>query len=288
MRRSAKRAWLVITVLLIGCCETTVAQTSSSGEEIPIERCDVLPVIVAKAAGTDMRFLLDTGATTILNLRSFASGTSKEIRIDSWHGSAATSAREVMLPELQLGSHKLHDLKLPAIDLSPIGKACGGHIDGILGVDLLDRMGITIDLQKKVAVFQPSGDDAKQEFAEMEKAMRPCDAAFNEGNAIELEQCFDPDIVLYTPFGEFRGRTPVMQYLSQHYLKFAPKLRFEMQPHDVRMFGDALWYTYDYSINFSGQHIVGHGMAMCRKQSGKWRILNMHNSLVESSLEAKP
>ena len=85
------------------------------GEEIPIERCDVLPVIVAKAAGTDMRFLLDTGATTILNLRSFASGTSKEIRIDSWHGSAATSAREVMLPELQLGSHKLHDLKLPRL-----------------------------------------------------------------------------------------------------------------------------------------------------------------------------
>jgi len=281
MRIPGKGALVLIALVIATSCRTAIAQTSTSTEEIPIERCDVLPVVVAKIAGTDMRFLLDTGATTILNLNSFASGASKQIRVDSWHGSAATSAREVTLPELQLGSHKLHDLKLPAIDLSPIGKACGGHIDGILGVDLLDRMGMTIDLQRKVAVFQSSSDDSKARFDDMEEAMHPCNVAFNQGKADVLGECFDPEIVLYTPQGEFRGRKQVMQYLTEHYLKYAPDLGFKMHPRDVRLFGDALWYSYDYTMDSPTQHLAGHGMAMCRKQDGKWRILNMHNSLLE-------
>lgn len=98
-----------------------------------------------------MRFLLDTAATSVLNLKSFSSGRSKEIQVTSWSGTAATSAREVFLPEVMLGDHRLRDLRLPAIDLSPIGMACGGKIDGILGVDLLDKMGVTIDLKRRVA-----------------------------------------------------------------------------------------------------------------------------------------
>ena len=68
----------------------------------------------------------------MLNLKSFSSGRSKEIEVTSWSGTAATSAREVFLPEVLLGNHRLKDLRLPAIDLSPIGNACGGKIDGIL------------------------------------------------------------------------------------------------------------------------------------------------------------
>lgn len=84
-------------------------------------------------------------------------------------------AREVFLPQVELGTHKLHDLKLPAIDLSPIGKACGGQIDGILGVDLLDQMGMTIDLKRRVAVPAPAGEpgDSADAFAEAEGDMGP-------------------------------------------------------------------------------------------------------------------
>jgi len=42
------------------------------------------------------------------------------IQVTSWSGTAATSAREVFLPEVMLGDHRLRDLRLPAIDLSPI------------------------------------------------------------------------------------------------------------------------------------------------------------------------
>lgn len=61
-------------------------------------------------------------------------------------GTAATSAREIAVAEFSLGSHRLEKLKPPAIDLSPMGKACGAEIDGILSVDLLERSGVLVDV----------------------------------------------------------------------------------------------------------------------------------------------
>ncbi len=261
---------------------------SDGPDEIPIEKCDVLPVVRVKIGGSEMRFLLDTGATTILNLRSFASGGAKEIEVSSWSGTAATSAREVWLPELALGSHRLKDLRLPAIDLSPIGKACGGRVDGILGVDLLDKMGVTIDLKRQVASMGPPIEpDARAMYGQMETHMHHCAEAFEQGNAKELEECFDAEIVLYTPDGEYRGRKPAVEYLQKRYMKYAPNLCYKMNLQDVKSFGDALWYSYDYEITAPQERVVGHGMSMCRKDSaGKWVVLNLHNSLKGPEAEA--
>jgi hypothetical protein len=284
----ALRPGVIVAILVVTAGALRQDAESKSSNEIPIERCDVLPVVRVRAAGQELRFLLDTGATTILNLKAFSAGTSKKISVASWRGAAATSAREVTLSDFQLGNHTLHDVKLPAIDLSPIGKACGGEIDGILGVDFMDRMGVTIDLQRKVAVLKLSPSDTAGKFAEMEEAMHHCDVAFNEARAGELEDCFDPEIVLYTPDGEYRGRKQVMQYLNDTYFKGAPGAHFEMTPHDVRSFGDALWYSYDYSLDKADKRRTGHGVAMCHRVDGKWRILNMHNALLEPASGSKP
>jgi len=280
LRRCASNA-----VLLVFCsfflCTSTFAQSPQTPTEIPIERCDVLPIVKVRIDGSDMRFLLDTAATSMLNLKSFSSGRSQEIQVSSWSGTAATSAREVSLPELTFGEHTLRNLKLPAIDLSPIGNSCGRKIDGILGVDLLDRMGVTIDLKRKIAAPASTPPDAHTMYAQMETAMHHCTDAFNEGNTSELEDCFDPEIILYTPHGEFRGREQVMKYLQDRYLRYAPKLSYEMCMREVRVFGDALWYTYDYTIDSPKEHLVGHGITMCRKDGDHWRILNLHNSLLD-------
>lgn len=281
---------LNLTVLVMGallvCADArgqgnAAARDNEGSEEIPIEKCDLLPVVRVKIAGSEMRFLLDTGATTILNLRSFASGGgSKEIDVSSWNGTAATSAREVRLTELALGSHRLKDLKLPAIDLSPIGKACGGRVDGILGVDLLDKMGVTIDLKRQVASMGPPDTDARALYGQMEAHMHHCAEAFEQGNAKELEACFDPEIVLYTPDGEYRGRKQAVEYLQKRYMKYAPDLSYKLALKDVKAFGDALWYSYDFEIISPAEHVAGHGMSMCRKIEGQWYVLNLHNSLV--------
>src|SRR5215472_11793886 len=149
-RRITDRCLFFVLCLLFFRLEAR-AQEAQQVSEIPIERCDSLPIVKVRIDGTDMRFLLDTAATSMLNLKSFSSGRSKEIHVTSWSGTAATSAREVFIPELLFGDHRLRDLQLPAIDLSPIGNACGGKIDGILGVDLMDKMGVTIDLKRRIA-----------------------------------------------------------------------------------------------------------------------------------------
>jgi hypothetical protein len=77
-------------------------------------------------------------------------------------------------------------------------------------VDLLDRLGVTIDLERKVASLKLALSDTPGMFAEMEEAMHHCDIAFNQAR-VELEDCFDPEIVLHTPDGEYRGRKQVMQ-----------------------------------------------------------------------------
>lgn len=272
---------IVLGVLLLFAGGALRAQSAPAAEEIPLQRCDRLPVVKVTVGKNELRFLVDTGATSVLNIKSFAGGRFKEIQITSWSGTAATSAREVSIPELRVGNHRLRELKLPAIDLSPIGNACGGPIDGIFGVDLMDRMGVTIDLKRQVASLAGDPPNALEKYGEMEQAMGPCMTAFEQGKAHDFEECLDPEIVMYTPHGEFRGRKEVMAYLQEHYLRFAPQLSYTMSTRDVQMFGDALWYSYDYSIDTPGQHKTGHGMSMCRKSDGRWRILNLHNSVTE-------
>ncbi|HYL67821.1 MAG TPA: DUF4440 domain-containing protein, partial [Candidatus Limnocylindria bacterium] len=261
---------------------TVFAQNSAAKDEIPIERCDRLPVVKVRVAGKDMHFLVDTAASTLLNLRSFSGGRSKEAHIASWTGTAATSAREVSIPELTLGKHTLRDLKLPPIDLSPIGAACGGPIDGILGMDLLDKMGVTIDLKHRVASMGPDVSDVRATYIAMEDSMEPCMLAFNKGDAAEFEKCLDPEVVMYTPHGEFVGRQQVIAYMQNRFFQYAPNAQYMTKLRDARMFGDALWYSYDYTLDTPVEHRTGHGMSMCRKGDGRWRILNMHNSSVES------
>src|SRR5215831_18228995 len=289
-RRTSNRCLFFVLCSLFFCSEART-QEPPRVSEIPIERCDLLPIVKVRIDGTDMRFLLDTAATSMLNLKSFSSGRSKEIHVTSWSGTAATSAREVFVPELLFGDHHLRELRLPAIDLSPIGNACGGKIDGILGVDLMDKMGVTIDLKRRVASIASSPGSANAAaYEQIEVAMRHCTSAFESGNATELEACFDPEIILFALQREYRGRKEVMNYLQGRFLKYAPNLRYKMKLDDVKLFGDALWSTYDYEIISPQEHLVGRGMSMCRKDGVSWRIRNMHNSLrdPESLAAAKP
>jgi len=276
-----------IKVIAFAACllapTTLRAQNAAVAEEIPLERCDRLPVVKVTVGKSELRFLVDTAATTVLNVKSFAGGRFKEIHVTSWSGTAATSAREVALPDMSIGNHHLLELKLPAIDLSPIGNACGGPIDGILGVDLMDRMGVTIDLKRQVASLGGDSPDARAVFNEMERSMSDCTSAFEQGKVREFEECLDPEIVMYTPHGEFRGRKEVMAYVEERYFRFAPKLHYTMCTRDMQLFGNALWYSYDFTVDTPEEHKVGHGMSMCRKSGGRWRMLNLHNSITEDS-----
>lgn len=260
------------------------AQTPANGTEIPLERCDRLPVVILQVDKADKRFLVDTAATSILEQKSFTSGHTKEIHVQSWNQTTALNAREVSIGELRLGSRSLRGISLPAIDLNAIAKACGGPLDGILGVDLLEQLGVTIDLKRSVArlgVVPRSAPEASL-IADMEQAMRSCSEAFNNADADKLAFCFDPDFVLSSPSGELRGRDQAINHFRKQYFGMTPHVHLSMSMNDQRAVGDVVWTLYDYTIESPSVHTTGHGMMLCRKFENRWYILSMHESPIES------
>jgi hypothetical protein len=103
------------------------AQAATNDSEIPLQRCDRLPVAILQVDKADKRFLIDTAATSILNAKSFTSERTKEVHVQSWNETTALKAREVWIGEITLGSHSVRGVRLPAIDLTAIAKACGGR-----------------------------------------------------------------------------------------------------------------------------------------------------------------
>jgi ketosteroid isomerase-like protein len=260
------------------------AQTPPGGTEIPLERCDRLPIVILRADNADKRFLIDTAATSLLNEKSFPRGHSRTVHIQSWNETTALNAREVSIAELSLGNHILLGVKLPAIDLSAITKACGGEVDGILGVDLLEQLGITIDLKRSVARLGLAPQSSSDAFliADMDKAIHSCSEAFNNKDAGKLASCFDPDFVLSTPSGELRGRDEATNHFRQKYFGTTPDAHLSLTVSEQRAIGDVVWSLYDYKIESPSIHAAGRGMMLCRRSDNRWYILSMHESPVKS------
>ena len=260
------------------------AQLLANGTEIPLQHCDRLPVVILQVDKAEKRFLIDTAATSMLNEKSFTSGHTREVHIQSWNETTTLNAREVSTGELTLGSHTLRGVSLPAIDLTALAKACGGPLDGILGVDLLEQLGVTIDLKRNVARLGVAPPSASEAFliADMERAIRSCSEAFNNADADRLAFCFDPDFVLSSPSGELRGRDQAINHFRKQYFDRTPHVRLSMSMNDQRAAGDVVWAWYNYTVESPSLHSSGRGMMLCRKTENHWYILSMHESPIES------
>ena len=192
------------------------AQAPTSATEIPMQRCDRLPVVILQVDKEEKRFLVDTAATSFLNAKSFIGGHTKVVQIHSWNETTILHASDISIGELSLGSHVIRNVELPAIDLTAISKACGGQLDGILGVDLLEQLEVTIDLERSVARLSvaPRNFSEPTLIAEMEKAIVFCSTAFNNADAERLGACFAPEFALSSPRGELHGQRSGRELLS--------------------------------------------------------------------------
>jgi len=281
------RACIIAGLSLIPAAHSGPAQTPSNATEIPLQRCDRLPIVILRADDADKRFLVDTAATSLLNEKSFPRGHNRAVRIQSWNETTALNAHEVLIGQLSLGNHTLQGVRLQAIDLSAIAKACGGTVDGILGVDLLEQLGVTIDLKRSVAslgITPPSSSEAFL-IADMDKAMHSCSEAFNNKDADKLASCFDPDFVLSSPSGELRGREEATNHFKQKYFIANPYVHLSLTIGEQRAVGEVVWSLYDYTIESPSVHAAGRGMMLCRRSENRWLILSMHESPIESDLK---
>lgn len=268
---------------------SVAAQASRSASEIPIQRCDRLPVVILQVDKEDKRFLVDTAATSFLNAKSFIGHHTKEVRVQSWNETTALNANDIFIEQLAMGSHVIRNVDLPAIDLSAIAKACGGRLDGILGVDLLEQLGVTIDLERSVARLGvgPRNSAELSLIAETEKAIESCSAAFNDADAERLASCFDPEFTLSSPRGELHSRDQAMNYFQQ-YFGMSPHAHLLMTMSDPRAVGELVWSLYNYAIETPLRHTSGRGVMLCRKSENRWYILSMHESPFVAAVAAKP
>src|SRR6516164_7887505 len=218
-------------------------------QEIPLEPCDSLPLVEVAVDGRAMHFLVDTAATSLLNLKSFAEGRARDVRITSWTGTLATSAREVSVNEIVVGRTKLIILKLPAIDLSAIGRACGRKIDGVLGVDLLAKLGATIDLKRQTMRLTTVDDEHGLQLArQMHQEMVRCVTAFNESDERAFGDCLESEITLYTADRALTGRDAVVQYFRDTYFHQKPAATLAIRESAFHPIGEAVWYEYEFTI----------------------------------------
>jgi ketosteroid isomerase-like protein len=280
---------LLIALLVSLTLSQGIAPNVARAQELPLERCDTLPVIDVRVAGLHKWFLVDTAATSMLNLESFAEGQARDIRVTSWSGTLATSAKEVILPDLTVGRTKLLEVKLPAIDLSAIGKACGRKIDGILGVDLLGKLGANINL-KEQTIHVATADEVHgaELVTAMQHEMHRCLEAFNASDEEKFGDCLDPKIVLFSTGTELYGREQVVGYFRQRYFHQEPAAKLEIHESAFHPIGEAVWYEYEFTIDSTRGKLHGRGMAMCKKSEGHWRMATMHHSIAELESAALP
>jgi len=225
-----------------------------------------------------MRFLVDTAATSILNSKSFAAGDPDKIAVTSWRGTVETRASAVTVPEFIIGQHHLKGLRLPAVDLSPIGDTCGKRIDGILGVDLLSRLGATVNLKDHTAHLVPDAAASEASLVELRQQLSDCEDSFNRADEHAFGECLDPDVVTVTPIGDFYGRPANLNYYRKAYFQQTPPAQLSTIPRAHHLIGDAAWVEYDLKI-VVGQHVmVARGTALCHRKNGAWRIVHLNHS----------
>jgi ketosteroid isomerase-like protein len=276
------RGLLRFAVLCVILFSAGIGASASYAQELPLERCDVLPMIEVQVAGLHKWFLVDTAATSMLNLESFTAGQARDIHVTSWSGTLATSAKEVTLPDLSVGRTKLIEVKLPAIDLSAIGKTCGRKIDGILGVDLLGKLGASINLKEQTIHVATTDEVHGAELVTaMQHEMHRCVDAFNNSDEDKFGDCLDPKIVLFSMDTQLYGREQVIGYFRQRYFHQEPSAKLEIRESAFHPIGEAVWYEYEFTIDSSRGRLHGRGMAMCKRSDGHWRMASMHHSIAE-------
>src|SRR5262249_30868804 len=82
---------------------------AAPAQEIPLETCDRLPVVQISISGTKYLFLVDTAATSMLNLKSFPHGNARRVAVTSWSGTVTAGAQEVTITDLAIGHHHFKD-----------------------------------------------------------------------------------------------------------------------------------------------------------------------------------
>jgi ketosteroid isomerase-like protein len=279
---------LLLLSLFTGGSALASSRHRSVSSEVPLERCDHLFVVPVVVEGQTRTFLLDTGATTLVNSALFpppaninqaSGGQPPSVELSSIEGSKNVGGYFVNIKRLGFAGAELQHLSLSAIDLSKMRHTCDRTIEGILGSDVLERLGVVIDMHARVARLRPRAEDL---FPEVRRQFDQCADFFNRGDGTFLREHMDADVRWFSPTAEIRGRDALLQYFARVY--FAHHARFtilRMSREDFHLAGDSYSLTYEFRIDADDHIYQGRSMLFCHRKDGKWLIATVNNSQVE-------
>ena len=267
------RYGLIFVLLLAGALREGFA------EDVPLTACDGLPMVEVSIGGMKFSFLLDTAATSTLNLGSFSYGDAQRISVTSWNGTYSARGQKVTITDFVIGEHHLLNLRLSAVDLSSVGRACGHVIDGILGIDLLRRLDAVVDLKAHVVILPADPEIAQSRVAELEKRLALCAQAFNSGEEKGFVDCLDARVVLFTAIGDFYGREAFMEFLRRERgrQRAQPQLVITLRAH--HLLGEEIWAEVELRIQIEQQILRTRGTMLCEKSGTAWRIVHLNSSV---------
>lgn len=252
-------------------------------QEVPLDNCRELPIVKATVGKRQFQFLLDTGASlTLLNKKSFSSLETTEVRMESWTGSRGTPAGVVILPQFSIGDHSLFNLKLLAVDLATVERSCEKRVDGVLGADLIAKLGLTIDLKNHVASLEPARTP-EASFIQLDQHVAACADAFNRSDEKTFEQCLDPDIVLLTSKGDYHGRHAVMKHFKESYFGQNPPVLVSMVPRGRHAVGSVIWVEYDMEVTVGDHVMKTRCTAIYQKSGERWLMSNLNYAMGEQA-----
>lgn len=243
---------------------------------VPLKSCDRLLLAPVEVDGRRYDFLVDTGATTILNAQTFR-GNARNVVINSYRGESAMKGSNVRVREFRLGNATASGLDFKAIDLSAIGEACGGRVDGLLGVDMLGRLDATIDVKNRLAKVGRVHD---AEFAALMTRMSLCNDLFNQGDTEHFRTQFAPDIVWVAPDFELRGRDAVVRHLQDAFVRRGAKLVSHMKSEDFHLEGDTYWVNYLCDVVLPEKTLHYRATLISRLHGDQWQMQTAHYSPV--------
>jgi len=264
------------------------SRAESTAAEVPLERCDRLFVVPVIIDGRTRTFLLDTGATTLVNSALFpppasslkpAGGSKPYVELTSVEGSKNVGGYFVTIKNLAFAGGELHDLELSAIDLSKMRHTCGRTIEGMLGSDVLEKLGVVIDMHARVARLRLRVEDL---FPEVKRQFDEGARFFNRGDDTFLREHMDADVRWFSPTADIRGRDALLAHFARIY--FAHHARFtilRMEREDFHLAGDSYSLTYEFRIDADDNTYHGRSMVVCHRKDGKWLIETVNTSLLE-------
>jgi hypothetical protein len=240
---------------------------------VPLKDCDRLLLAPVEIDGRRYDFLVDTGATTILNDQTFR-GDARTVVINSFRGEAATKGSMVRVKELALGNSRLRDLTLKAIDLSALDSACNQRIDGLLGVDTLAKLQASIDVKKRVAKVATATES--KEYAALVQRMLQCNDLFNQGDTDHFRQQFAPDVVWVAHGREIRGREEVIRHIREDYARPGAKMIAHVEPSDFHLDGDTYWVNFISEVVLPERTLRFRSTMISTLKDSKWQVQTAH------------